>query len=140
MKVMQTKDLTKVLKADVLRRAEKAVAGYKVIIESNQKFGFAGSVVEFPTILGRGKTREECLQDTQEALKVAAATMLHFGGSPPKPAPAQARTEQVNIRVTSTEKVLMSKAAKSLGFRGVGDFVRNTVMECVKSIIGTTVS
>jgi predicted RNase H-like HicB family nuclease len=137
---MQTKDLTKVLKADVLRRAEKAVAGYKVIIEPNQKFGFAGSVVEFPTILGRGKTREECLQDTQEALRVAAATMLHFGGSPPKPAPAQARTEQVNIRVTSTEKDLMTKAAKNLGFRGVGDFVRNTVMGCVKSIIGTTVS
>ena len=137
---MPTKDLTKVLKADVLRKAEKAVAGYKVIIEPNQKFGFAGSVVEFPTILGRGKTREECLQDTQEALRVAAATMLHFGGSPPKPAPAQARTEQVNIRVTSTEKDLMTKAGKSLGFRGVGDFVRNTVMGCVKSITGTTVS
>jgi hypothetical protein len=34
----------------------------------------------------------------------------------------------------------MTKAAKSLGFRGVGDFVRNTVMECVKSIIGIVAS
>ena len=137
---MQVKDLTNVLKADVLRKAEKAAAGYKIVIEPNPKSGFAGSVVEFPTILGRGKTREECLQDTQEALKVASATMLYLGGSPPKPAPSQARTEQVNIRVTSTEKDLMTKAAKKLGFRGVGDFVRNTVIECVKSIIGTTVS
>lgn len=134
---MQTKDLTKVFKADILRKAEKAVAGYKIIIEPNQRFSFVGSAVEFPTVLGRGKTREKCLQDTQEALRVAAATMLHFGGSPPKPAPAQARTEQVNVRVTSAEKDLMKRAAKNLGFRGVGDFVRNTIMECVKSITGT---
>ena len=138
--MMQTKDLTKVLKADVLRKAEKAVSGYKITIEPNQRFGFAGSAIEFPTVLGRGKTREECLQDTQEALKVAAAAMLYLGGNPPKPAPAQARTEQVNVRVTRTEKVLMQKAATHLGFRGVGDFVRNTIMECVKSIIGTTAS
>ncbi len=131
---MQTKDLMKVLKAEALRKAEKVLAGYKITIEPNQKFGFAGSAVEFPTVLGRGKTREECLQDTQEALKIAAATMLYFGGTPPKPAPAQARTEQVNIRVTSAEKDLMTKAAKALGFRGVGDFVRNIVMECVKSM------
>lgn len=136
----QAKDLTKVLKADVLRKAEKVVSAYKITIEPNQRFGFAGSAIEFPTVLGRGKTREECLQDTQEALKVAAATMLHLGGTPPKPAPAQARTEQVNVRVTSTEKALMQKAAERCGFRGVGDFVRNTVMECVKSIMGTTAS
>jgi predicted RNase H-like HicB family nuclease len=90
---MPTEDLTKVLKAEVLRKAKKVAAGYTVIIEANQKGGFVGTVAEFPTILGRGKTREACLQDTQEALKVATASMLYLGGSPPKPRPGQARTE-----------------------------------------------
>lgn len=129
------KDLRECLKPATLRKAERSVVGYKIVIEPNRSFGFVGSAIEFPTVLGRGKTREECLEDTEQALIVAAATMIHLGERPPKPTPTQARTEQINIRVTRTEKSLMKKTAERLGFRSIGDFVRNTVMECVKSAI-----
>jgi len=130
---MEPKDLKKILTPAVLRKAEKLVDGYKIVIEPHKEAGFVGSAVEFPTAFARGNTREECLEATKEVLTAAVAIMIHLGGTPPAPASAQLRTAQVNVRLTPTEKDLMSRTAADNGFKGLGDFLRATAMTSVKS-------
>ncbi len=130
---MQPKDLKKILTPGVLREAEKLVDGYKIVIEPHKEAGFLGSAVEFPTAFAKGKTREKCLEATKEVLTAAVATMIHLGGTPPAPAAAQRRTTQVNVRLTPTEKDLMTRAAADSGFKGLGDFLRAAAMTSVKS-------
>ena len=130
---MQPKDLKKILTPAVLREAEKLVDGYKIVIEPQKESGFVGSAVEFPTAFAKGKTREKCLKATKEVLTAAVATMIHLGGTPPQPAVAQRRTAQVNVRLTPTEKDLISRAAADNGFKGLGDFLRAAAMTSVKS-------
>ena len=38
------------------------------------------------------------------------------------------RTEQVNVRLTSEEKLLLEEAAKNKGSRGLSDFIRTTTL------------
>ena len=130
---MEPKDLKKILSPAALRKAEKLVDGYKIVIEPHKEAGFVGSAVEFPTAFARGKTREECLEATKEVLTAAVAIMIHLSGTPPAPASAQLRTAQVNVRLTPTEKDLMARAAADSGFKGLGDFLRATAMTSVKS-------
>ena len=61
----------------------------------------------------------------RESLTTAVATILESGQVPPSPASEQKRSEQINIRVTAEEKLLLEEAARSRGFRGLGDFVRS---------------
>jgi len=131
---MQPKDLKKILTPAVLREAEKLVDGYKIVIEPNEKAGFVGSAIEFPTAFAKGETRQKCLKATKEVLTAAVATMIHLGGTPPAPASAQRRTAQVNVRLTPTEKDLMTRAAADRGFKGLGDFLRAAAMTSTKSL------
>jgi uncharacterized protein (DUF1778 family) len=39
------------------------------------------------------------------------------------------RTEQVNIRLTPAEKVLLKRAARERGHRGLGDFLRALALQ-----------
>lgn len=132
---MQPKDLKEILTPAVLRKAEKLVDGYKIVIEPHKEAGFVGSAVEFPTAFAKGETREECLKATKEVLTAAVATMIYLGGTPPAPASAQRRTTQVNVRLTPAEKDMMSRAATESGFKGLGDFLRATAMTSVKSAL-----
>lgn len=131
---MQPKDLKKVLTPAVLRKSEKLVDGYKIVIEPHNESGFVGSAVEFPTAYAKGKTREECLKATKEVLTAAVATMMHLGGTPPAPASAQRRTAQVNVRLTPAEKDMMSRAATESGYKGLGDFLRAAAIKAAKPV------
>jgi len=42
----------------------------------------------------------------------------------PAPAGEGKRTEQVNIRLTAEEKVILWASAKSKGYRGIGGYIR----------------
>jgi predicted RNase H-like HicB family nuclease len=131
---MVTRDLAFIAKESSLRKAEKIVNGYKIIIDPNEKFGFVGSAVEFPNGFGKGNTQEDCLKDTRQILILAIGVMLDNGGTPPEPMSTQCRTAQINVRVNQFEKDLISKAAVRLGFRGIGDFLRTAAMESVRSL------
>jgi predicted RNase H-like HicB family nuclease len=131
---MEPKDLKKILTPAVLRKAEKLVDGYKIVIEPHKEAGFVGSAVEFPTAFAKGKTREECLKTTKEVLTAAVATMIHLGGTPPTPASAQRRTTQVNVRLTPAEKDMMSRVAAESGFKGLGDFLRAAAIKATKPV------
>ncbi|HUS73422.1 MAG TPA: type II toxin-antitoxin system HicB family antitoxin [Sedimentisphaerales bacterium] len=121
-------DLRRALKASVLRKAKKIVADYRITLERNDRLGFIGSSVELPTVFADAKTPEKCYKATQEALMVAVATMIECGQHPPQPASSKKRTVQVNVRLTSEEKILLANAATNLGFKGISDFIRNTAL------------
>jgi len=99
-----------------------------VTLERNERLGFIGSSVEFPTVFADAQSLEECYRVTQDALAVAVATMLECGQIPPQPVSSRKRTEQVNVRLTTEEKMFLSNAASTLGFRGISDFLRNAAM------------
>jgi len=110
---------------EVLARANAIVAKYTVLLQPNSDVGFFGRGLEFPYAMADGKTPDECMTNTREALVAVVATMLEHGKVPPAPASEENRTEQVNIRVTAEEKLLLENAARINGFRGISDFVRN---------------
>jgi len=132
---MKTKpvDLKQFLKKSLLRKAERIVSDYRIIIERNDRLGFIGSSVELPTVFADAKTPEKCYKATEEALMVAVATMIECGQRPPQPASVGLRTEQVNVRLTAEEKLLFANAAMNLGFKGVSDFIRISALDRVLS-------
>ena len=132
---MKTKptDLRRSLKASVLRKAKKMAADYRITLERNERLGFIGSSIELPTVFADAKTPDKCYKATQEALMVAVATMIECGQRPPQPSSAKKRTVQVNIRLTSEEKLLLANAAMSSGFKGISDFIRNSALNRVLS-------
>ncbi len=80
--------------------------------------------MEFPYAMDDGRTPDECVRKTRGALVAAVATMLEKGEMPPPPASENKRTEQINVRLTAEEKLLLEEKARARGFRGVSDFVR----------------
>jgi predicted RNase H-like HicB family nuclease len=130
---MKSKRLDRPFKESVLRKAKKLVADYRIILERNDSLGFIGSSVELPTVFADAKTPEKCYRATKEALTVAVATMIECGQRPPQPASAKKRDVQVNVRLTSEEKLLLANAAVNLGFEGISDFIRNTALSRVLS-------
>ncbi len=129
----KSEGLERPFKESVVRKAKRIAADYRIILERNDRLGFIGTAVEFPTVFADAKTPEKCYKAIEEALMVAVATMIECGQRPPQPASAQRRTEQVNVRLTAEEKLLFSNAAANLGFKGISDFIRNTALNTVLS-------
>jgi predicted RNase H-like HicB family nuclease len=107
--------------------AAKIAGRYRVILAHEGGTWF-GSGVEMPDVFGEGRTVEECVRDTREALKAAAAVMLEQGETPPMPADEGQRTEQVNVRLSSLEKTVLTGLARSSGHKGLGDYIRSAAL------------
>lgn len=122
------KNLSEAFGESVLIEARRFSDAYRVIIEKNDDLGFIGSSVELPTVFADGKTQEECLKAIEQALTGAVATMIVGGRKPPQPSTAKKRSEQINIRLTSYEKLLLTNKAADLGFKGISDLIRTTII------------
>lgn len=116
----------------ILRRARDLANNYRLILEPDQDEGFVGHALEMPMSIGVGKTADECVRETREILVTVIATMLERGERPPSAVVEGKREEQINIRVTAEEKLLLEEAARSRGFRGVSDFVRTATLAAVR--------
>lgn len=116
----------------VWAKAEARAAEYGFLIQPHPDVGYLARGLELPTVFADGPTPEACVKSIREALAVAVGTMLEMGETPPAPASDRTRREQVNIRVSSEEKLRMEEAARSRGFRGVSDFVRSTTLESMR--------
>ena len=116
----------------ILRRAREIASQYRIILEPNEEVGYMGNSIEMPNVWGDGKTPDACVRETREVLISVIATMLERGEVVPIPGNDEQRTEQVNIRVTPTEKRVLEEAARSKGFRGISDFVRSTTLSNVR--------
>ncbi len=113
--------------AAVLKRARAIAEQYQIILHFEDG-EYYGRGLEMPYVMNDGKTPDACVRATRESLTIAIATLLEAGDVPPAPASEGKRTEQVNVRLTSEEKLLLEEAARSRGFRGLGDFVRSTAL------------
>jgi len=118
------KALDRPFEVDVLGRARRIAAQYQIILQFEDG-EYYGRGLEMPFVMSDGKTPDACVRATREALMVAVATLLEAGKTAPSPASENKRTEQVNIRLTQEEKLVLEHAARSHGFRGIGDYVRS---------------
>lgn len=119
----KSKKLNREFDKKVLSNARKIVEKYEVII-SHENDEWYGRGLEMPTVFGDGKTPDECVKNTKDALVATVAHLLEQGEVIPAPAGDGKRTEQVNVRLTTEEKVILVASARSNGFRGLGDFLR----------------
>ena len=114
----------------VLKAAKRIAAEYQIIVHSDAGHWY-GRSLELPHVFGDGKSVEQCIQDTQEALCGTVACMLEQGEKPPTPAREGTRTQQVNVRLTADEKAVLDTTAKRKGFKGLSDFLRAAALDAV---------
>lgn len=108
--------------AGVLKRARGAVEMYRFSFWKEEG-RFIGQCVEMDT-LGVGKNPDAAVEQARDLAVTAAAVMLEDGKRLPLPTAGQARTVQVNIRLSPMEKRAIEDAANALGFRGISDYLR----------------
>jgi predicted RNase H-like HicB family nuclease len=88
-----------------------------------------GSGLELPLVFAHGQSPEACVVQTRAALTAAVLLLLEAGRRPPAAATIGRRTEQVNLRLTAAEKLLLEATAKRKGFTGLSDFLRAAAIE-----------
>ena len=115
----------------LLRRAREIADGYQIILHREDGL-YYGRGLELPGAMNHGKTPDDCVRATREVLATAVACMLEAGQTPPAPASENKRTEQINVRLTPEEKLLLEEAARNKGFRGISDFVRSASLADTK--------
>lgn len=108
--------------------ARRLACEYQIVLQFEDGEWY-GRGLELPHVFGDGKTVEACVENTREALEGAVAYLLEQGQRPPAPATTGQRTEQVNVRLTAEEKLLLEASAKRKGFSGLSDFVRAAAID-----------
>jgi antitoxin HicB len=108
----------------LVQRARKIAEQYRIILEPDEDGGYVGHALELPGAIDGGATADDCVENVREALTLLIGFMFEEGQTPPPPMSDARRTEQVNVRLTSEEKLRIEAAAKRDGFRGISDFVR----------------
>ncbi len=84
---------------------------------------FVAECIELDT-LGVGKTSNAAVAEARDLGITAAAVPIESRKRLPLPAFAQARTVQVNTRLSPAEKRAVEDAARSGGFCGISDYIR----------------
>jgi predicted RNase H-like HicB family nuclease len=108
----------------VARKARALASRYQVVIRFDEDCReYYGRGLELPGALGDGKTPDECVESTRQAMEAVAAFMLERGETPPPPAAEGLRKIQLNVRVTPEEKLIFEQAARHSG-QGLSDFIR----------------
>ncbi|MBU4273740.1 MAG: type II toxin-antitoxin system HicB family antitoxin [Planctomycetes bacterium] len=125
------KAIDRPIDADTMAKANKIADRYQIIMVREEGHWY-GRGLELPHVFGDGKTANQCIENTKEALAGAVAYLLEEGRRPPTPASTGARTAQVNIRLTAEERALLETTSRRKGFSGLSDFVRAAAMELSK--------
>ena len=120
-------DLHQPLDPKHLERGRTLAARYQAVIwlENGEYYGRG---LELPWTFEDGKTADECFAKLRDAMAETVAFMLDNGQNPPAPVGEARRTAQVNIRITTQEKSLLEQVARSHGYHGVSDYVRDRVL------------
>ncbi|HEY2584417.1 MAG TPA: hypothetical protein VGI81_01485 [Tepidisphaeraceae bacterium] len=109
--------------AGVLRRSRDIAGKYQVILQ-HEGGEYIGRGLELPNAYEDAKTADECVRKTREMFVTVIATMLEDGEVPPPPASAGKRTEQVNVRLSAEEKLVLEASARRRGYAGLADYIR----------------
>lgn len=114
----------------VLAEANRLAAEYQIAVRFDKaEGGWVGRCVELPLCIGFGADPTKCVQEAREVVVTAAATMIESGEKMPVPASDEQRTEQINLRLTPTEKYRLEDSARRGGFRGISDYVRSAALK-----------
>ena len=116
---------------DVLKRAREIAARYQVIIEDEEGL-YVGRGLELPNAYEDGRTPDECVRKAREMFVSVVATMIEDGEVPPPPAKEGKRTEQVNVRLSAEEKLVLEASARRKGFAGLADYIRSAAIAAEK--------
>lgn len=127
-KVTSKAKLDRPFAAGLLKQAKAAAARYQIILQFEDGAWY-GRGLEMPQVFGDGATPEACIKNTREALTAAVAYLMESGQRVPAPAESGRRDEQVNIRLTTEEKLRLETSAKNRGFSGLSDFIRAVAVE-----------
>jgi len=111
------------LKPAFIAQARPIAEKYQMVIWQ-QDGEYYGRGVELPYAFGDGKSIEKCAAETREAFVAAVASMLQDGYPPPPPALEGKRDQQINIRLSSEEKLMLETKAKQSGAAGISEYVR----------------
>jgi predicted RNase H-like HicB family nuclease len=125
-----SKKIDRAFDTATLRRARDIASRYQIIMQEEDG-EFYGRGLEMPGVMNDGKTPAKCLKTTRESLAIAVAYLLENGKAPPAPASENRRSEQINVRLTPEERVVLEEAARRKGFRGISDFVRSASLSNV---------
>ncbi len=108
--------------SEILEQARRIAGGYRIIIRPSETLGYVASILELPLVFTDGKTQEQCLKNAMFGAETMIATMLEAGQAPPSS--SSRRTEQINLRLTSEEKLILEEESQRKGFKGLSDYVR----------------
>lgn len=114
--------------SELLAKAKQAAARYQIVVQFEDGEWY-GRGLEMPHVFADGPTPEACIAKTREALTAAVAYLLEKGERIPAAATSGRRTEQVNVRLSAEEKLLLEASAKRKGFSGLSDFIRAVAVE-----------
>lgn len=126
---MRTKPAFPPLDAETIERARAIAEQYRLLLDVDEQGVHLVTAMEMPRVLASAKTLDECVRKSREMLTVAVASLLRAGKSPPLPSSVQRRDEQINIRVSSEEKVRLEAVARQNGFRSVSDYIRRRALD-----------
>lgn len=126
-----SKRIDRPIDPQVLRRAQQIADAYQIILHF-QDGEYYGRGLELPNVMNDGKTPDECVAATRQILRTTVAHMLEQGQMPPPPALENKRSEQINVRLTAEEKLLLEEAARNRGYRGVSDFIRTASLSVIQ--------
>ncbi|MBY0307506.1 MAG: type II toxin-antitoxin system HicB family antitoxin [Phycisphaerales bacterium] len=113
----------------LLRRAHALVDDYSFVCGRDPDGGFLCQWLEFPGVLGVGDSPQAAIKLARELLHTTIACELERGTTLPAPAAEGRRTEQVNIRLSSLEKLRLETNASKGGFRSVSDYIRAAALD-----------
>jgi predicted RNase H-like HicB family nuclease len=111
-----------------LERAKPIAERYQILLWKEDG-EYCGRGVELPTVFGDGRTAAECVKTTREHLVIAVASYLQDGETPPSPATSGKRDQQINVRVSSEEKILLEAKASQHGAAGLSEYIRAVALE-----------
>jgi predicted RNase H-like HicB family nuclease len=113
----------------VWERARAIASRYALILDPEPDAGYVGSAVELPNVFADGRTPDACVREALNALTGVIARLLGKGNTPPAPASeSEHRDVQLNVRVSARQKLLIERAARAKGFRGVSDYLRTAAV------------
>lgn len=117
--------------ATVLERARALANQYRIQLRQLKKKGGANYVahaLEVPTARAAAYTPDDAVAEVRRQAVLIVAEMMDEGRKPPFPAGDARRSEQVNVRLTMEEKMMLEDCARQEGFRGLSDYVRAAVV------------
>ncbi|MFN0130919.1 MAG: type II toxin-antitoxin system HicB family antitoxin [Phycisphaerales bacterium] len=126
------------LTPQTLERAALWVDGYRFVTERTDDGTFMAHSIELPAVVAMGDSPEAALHAAIEAQRLAVALMLHDRVHPPLPTGSGKRDQQVNVRMSAQERLLMDAAAKASGFSTIADYLRTAAIEFAKNAASPT--